>query len=211
MIELLYVIMFYFLYKYAKNKDAKKVALLHSNQIVNLEKILKINYEHNIQLNIIKYKSLKLFFSLWYLLMHNPFSIMIMIYIYFNFNYRYYLIRDSFCVMNFIGILIYKIWPLTPPRLNKNFLLRDICDELNLSKIENAKFQNPHAAMPSMHAAYSLFFGVVLSYLLKSFLPLLLPCVMFLTIIVTGHHYILDAVVGYVIAFISLFIIWINL
>ena len=59
---------------------------------------------------------------------------------------------------------------------------------------------NENAAMPSFHFGWMLLCGVCLSMALKrrgsKMLALAIPMVMGLTIIVTGNHYVVDAIAG---------------
>jgi membrane-associated phospholipid phosphatase len=66
--------------------------------------------------------------------------------------------------------------------------------------LENGLLANPFAAMPSLHFGYALFIGIML-YVLASgrwarWFGFIYTCVVLVTIVATGNHYIIDAVAG---------------
>jgi membrane-associated phospholipid phosphatase len=66
--------------------------------------------------------------------------------------------------------------------------------------LENGMLANPFAAMPSLHFGYALFIGLVLYALADGrwmrYLGFFYALVVFVTIVATGNHFIVDAVAG---------------
>jgi len=67
---------------------------------------------------------------------------------------------------------------------------------------------NQYAAMPSLHMAWSLLVGIATFRIAKTWwlkvVGILLPLLMFVTIVATANHFILDAIVGAAVAGLSL-------
>ena len=66
---------------------------------------------------------------------------------------------------------------------------------------------NQYAAMPSLHMAWSLLIGISIICIAKTWwlkaVGVLLPVLMFITIVATANHFILDAIVGAAVAGLS--------
>ena len=120
----------------------------------------------------------------------------------------YSLFRTGFVVSEFIGIGIYMLFPVMPPRL----LPADygVIDTLTLRSginyTEGDFLVNTYAAFPSLHFAWIVLVSAALVRMNTKLLPLgfALPFVSFASIVVTGNHYVLDAVGGLLVAGIGL-------
>ncbi|WP_342761117.1 phosphatase PAP2 family protein [Cryptosporangium aurantiacum] len=72
---------------------------------------------------------------------------------------------------------------------------------------------NPVAAMPSLHSAFAMCaVAFFLTRVRKRWIPLLLayPVLMSLTLVYTGEHYIIDAIVGYVYVGVVFLLVWLG-
>lgn len=111
-------------------------------------------------------------------------------------------LRNAIIISGLIGFFIFASFPVAPPRLTTMGVLDTV--QLSDSALEKvarpSALTNQNAAMPSFHFGWILLCGVCLSLTLKrrvsKVLVLALPLVMGLTIIVTGNHYVVDAIVG---------------
>ncbi len=131
---------------------------------------------------------------------------------------RFYRFRDTFFLLTFAGLLIYILLPTTPPWLaGDQGLIPDISREtrtagngwrvLNVSWAEQLldkgrAASNPVAALPSLHAGYSLFFTLMIWPRAKWTRPILFlfPLVMAVTLMVASEHYFFDIWLGWVFA-----------
>jgi hypothetical protein len=110
--------------------------------------------------------------------------------------------RDGFLLATAIALVIHWRYPTAPPRLAQ-MGVRDTIDlysHLNIGRPHNERFSNPVAAVPSLHAGWALALGVgVQLYAKNIFLRaagVLYPLAVLLTIVVTGNHFVFDAVAG---------------
>jgi hypothetical protein len=113
--------------------------------------------------------------------------------------------RNGFLAATFIALLVHWRFPTAPPRL-AGIGLEDTL--LQLSNIDigsqtSASFSNPVAAVPSLHAGWAVGVGVGLVLYAKPLLWRLVgvvyPIAVVLTIVVTGNHFIFDAIAGVVV------------
>lgn len=114
-------------------------------------------------------------------------------------------IRRTLAIDNWIAFAIFTAWRCMPPRLLP--VEYGFVDVLHAARAEHSqtmwtdnKFQLTIAAMPSLHFGTSMLIGTSLwkfsPHQWIRTLSLCWPATMFLTIIATANHWVLDAVVG---------------
>lgn len=119
---------------------------------------------------------------------------------------KYQAIGRTLALMNIIAFVILSFWRCTPPRLlPDDFGFIDVLHRGNsASAWARNKFQLTIAAMPSLHLGNSVFIAVcVVVYSPHAFLRVLAPLwpvIMGWTVIATANHFVLDIVVGVVVA-----------
>lgn len=115
----------------------------------------------------------------------------------------YPFVRDTLIVTNTVGLIGYVLAPLAPPRLLPGY---GFTDTLARSASVNhgtglvQLFENPYAAMPSLHTADALIVGVALAVLVRPLwlkvVCLLWPAWVAFSLMVTGNHYWVDIAAG---------------
>jgi membrane-associated phospholipid phosphatase len=123
-------------------------------------------------------------------------------YLYVRHGNVYRTLRNAIMISGFVGFFIFASYPVAPPRLAPVGIVDTV--ELSSSLLEEvarpSALTNQNAAMPSFHFGWILLCGVCLSMTLRRWtskaLVLALPVLMAVTIIVTGNHYVVDAIVG---------------
>ncbi len=119
-------------------------------------------------------------------------------------------LRNIFLLTNTFAVLLYESFPLAPPRLASGLrydghpyhFLDAVFGGARGLKIGF----NEYAAMPSVHVAWALIVGLTLAWAAKPLLiralALSYPVIMILVVIITGNHYLLDALgaIGVVLA-----------
>ena len=111
--------------------------------------------------------------------------------------------RNGFLVATAISVFIHWLYPTAPPRLADGAIV----DTLQLmsgidigSPATGSGLSNPVAAVPSLHAGYAIGVGIGIFLFTRHWLvralALSYPALVVLTIIVTGNHFIFDAVAG---------------
>jgi len=118
--------------------------------------------------------------------------------------------RDALFISGAIGIVIFTLLPVSPPRFMPAFgfidpiLLRNPAYRV----LQPSALTNPYAAMPSLHLGWNLLMGIaVIRESRNRFARLfgvIMPGAMFCAIVVTANHYFLDGLVGVAIALLAL-------
>ncbi len=123
--------------------------------------------------------------------------------------------RGVLLVMTLIALAGYYLYPLAPPRLMEGGGYIDTSVRYELWGYTPSEavtsISNQYAAMPSMHFGWALWVGVVLALLARTrlvrMLGVLYPIVTLVVIVVTGNHFVLDAVAALLIFLVAPFIL----
>jgi PAP2 superfamily len=111
--------------------------------------------------------------------------------------------RNGFIVATAIAVLIHWSFPTAPPRVVGDLGIMDtlrVFWNIDIGSPHTSAFSNPVAAVPSLHAGWAVGVGIgLVRYAQKPSLRVLgavYPVAVLLTIVVTGNHFIFDAVAG---------------
>lgn len=123
----------------------------------------------------------------------------------------YLRLRNALFVSGAIGIVIYATFPVAPPRL-LDPLYQDTVTEFSSSYriLQPPALVNKYAAMPSLHAGWNLLAGVALFGLSRRLVVRVLavagPTAMAVAVVLTANHYVLDVIIGEILAVIGLYL-----
>lgn len=211
--ELVLVVGAFMVYFAARAAVASRAsdALLNAYDIIALEKALGIYWELEMQSWILdSYAAIRLM-NWVYFWGHMPLVIIFAVWLYFRHRHSYWLVRNAFLASGAVAVVIYATYPLAPPRLVpfEGFVdTMALFDRVSYQAQETQAFVNPYAAMPSLHFGWSLLLGVVVAWVGRTPLAIAFgvgwPLAMFFSIVLTGNHFILDAVAGGVVSFVGL-------
>lgn len=121
----------------------------------------------------------------------------------------YVVYRNALLISGLVGMVIVALHPVAPPRLMDLGFVDTVTTQTNAYRVlQPPAFTNPYAAMPSFHVGWDLLVGIALVRESRSWWPRLaghvLPMAMVASVVLTGNHYLLDAVVGDLIVLASL-------
>lgn len=120
------------------------------------------------------------------------------------FRYRrqhYFRLRDACLISGLVGLVIFGLFPVAPPRLTDLPLVDTITrDDSGYRQIVPPTLVNEYAAMPSFHAGWNVLLGIVVfgatrHWLLRA-LSIVGPAAMVVAVIVTANHFVIDVVAG---------------
>jgi hypothetical protein len=120
---------------------------------------------------------------------------------------RFPLVRNLMLFTNALAAVVYEVFPTAPPRLTTGlrfaghpFHFQDTMQHvIGDGKLNGVPIgYNPFSAMPSLHVAWAIIVGVTLILLARQPLIRLFgaiyPGIMVMTVVVTGNHYLMDAI-----------------
>lgn len=201
--------------QFGSQKCTPEYALGHATQVIWLEEVLGIFWEQQIQGMVIKFTHWIKFWNIFYGTAHMAVTVFVLGYLFALKPGAYQRCRTVFIVMNILAIAGYAAYPLMPPRLVptcddpyggcvKQYTWVDTLHEVgglwSWKDKAVSKVSNHYAAMPSMHAGYSLWCSMSMyghaSHAVLRGLAVVYPILTLYCIVVTANHYFMDAIIG---------------
>jgi hypothetical protein len=208
--EVLLVGLAYLLYAMARTLSASRTldAFENAEILVRAERALGIFVELNVQVAILGWHGIVDFLSLWYFWGHFPLMIAFALWAFVRHRGDYLWARNAIFAAGAISLAIYVAFPVAPPRLFPGAGFVDTLQGVFALHYADVSMVNQFAAVPSMHQGYALIVGVGLYRVIGGrrgrAIMLTLPALMFVSIVATGNHWFLDAVVGAAVAFVGM-------
>jgi hypothetical protein len=205
--EVFLIVLTFFVYFGARGFVVERVGEAEANAeaLISLQKSLGIFWEVELQKLILEHDWMRRLANSVYLYGHGPAILIVAILLYTRARQQYYLVRNAFLLSGAIGLVIFVAFPVAPPRLMPEFGFVDtVLEEYNVRRVLMPGFlTNEYAAVPSLHFGWNLIIGVALWTVFPNavarFFAIAAPLGMFLAIVLTANHFILDAVAGAVV------------
>ncbi|MBI4173021.1 MAG: phosphatase PAP2 family protein [Actinobacteria bacterium] len=177
-------------------------AFANANRVVRLEQVFGLAWEDSLQRLVLAVPDAVHVLNLFYFVGHFLLTGIFFFWLHHRSRAGFRSFRDGFLVATAIAIVIHWKFPTAPPRL-AGVGLQDtllVFSGIDIGSPSTSALTNPVAAVPSLHAAYALGVGIGLVLYARSHVwrlaGALYPPLVFVTIVVTGNHFILDAVAG---------------
>ena len=177
------------------------VALANADRIIALEQSLGLFREPAWQQGVLAYSQpLAIFLNWVYIITYWPIILGVALFLYLNRRRTYCYYRNVVLINLAFALVLFLLFPLAPP-----FKTVYLVDTIQLfgptfyGSPAMAEFYNTNAAMPSLHFSWTCIFGWLFLRELKGWykvLGLAYPLLTFGSIVITGNHFILDAVAG---------------
>jgi membrane-associated phospholipid phosphatase len=178
------------------------LAVRHAHDVVSLERVAHVNWEASLQSTFLRAPDLVRGMNVFYFVGHFLLTGVFFVWLYHRSKPAYRTFRNGFLTATAIALLIHWRFPTAPPRLADVGLvdtLRQLSD-IDIGSPASTSFSNPVAAVPSLHAGFALGVGIGLVLYARPLfwkaVGVIYPVAVVLTTIVTGNHFILDAVAG---------------
>ena len=177
-------------------------AFANANRIESLEEMLGFAWEQSLQRAFLALPNLVAALNLFYFIGHFLITGIFFFWLYHRSRDGFRSFRDGFLAATAIAVVIHWLFPTAPPRLAgvglEDTLL--VLSGIDIGSPHSSALSNPVAAVPSLHAAYALGVGIgVMRYARSHLMRLagaIYPPLVVLTIVVTGNHFVLDAIAG---------------
>jgi hypothetical protein len=216
--EVAAIVAFYLVYSGIRNANegSPSAAYRHAIQVVDLERTLGMYHEQGLQSWTQQhFRPLIIFCNYFYGSLHFIVTVAVLVLLYRRFSDDYPLWRNALAVMTGLALIGFITYPLMPPRLLDPHVLAAGINhapygfEDTLAKDPafwsfNSggvnKISNQFAAMPSLHIGWSTWCAWAgAPHVRRWWVKVLLhayPWVTLTAIVLTGNHYVLDAVAG---------------
>lgn len=186
------------------NSAGRVTAEEHGEEIHSIERALNIDIEHWANHAVVKVDWLRGFFDFYYESFHFGVPLAILAVLYWRRPVDYRWARTAIGFATVFALVGFWLYPLAPPRLMPGLGFIDTVhgpqDFTRPDYGTLTELTNQYAAMPSLHFGWSLWCGLVILILAPRWwmkaLGLLHPLFTVSAIVVTGNHWVLDAVGG---------------
>ncbi|TDE00483.1 phosphatase PAP2 family protein [Jiangella asiatica] len=181
-------------------------AIASSLDIWRAEQSLNIDFELWLNHTVHAVEWLAVAMSYFYAIMHFVVTGAVLVWLFWQHPGRYRAARTVLAFTTVLALFGYFFYPLAPPRLLPGGLFHDtVAIHETWGSVTSGDLQsltNQYAAMPSMHAGWSLWCGVAIvmfaRHRLVRVLGVMYPLATLIVITGTANHYVLDAVGGYI-------------
>lgn len=205
--ELLLVVLFYTGYTLTRVvlvQDGTGPAFAHAEEILRLERDLGLDVELNLNHTLLAVPWLARTANIFYATMHFIVTLGVVVWLYRYRPQHYRWLRASIMIATGVALIGFWLYPLAPPRFLHSEGFVDPVTALHslglYASDASGSLTNQYAAMPSMHAGWSLWCGIILVRLATPLwakaLGALYPATTVFVILSTANHYVLDAVAG---------------
>jgi hypothetical protein len=180
--------------------SSEGAAIEHARALARFEKMLGFYWEPAWQ-DLARRHGLVTLTNWMYIYGHWPFIACTAIWLLRYRHSTYVVFRDAFLISGFVGLLVFVLYPVAPPRLAGLEFVDTITAHSNSYRVlQPPAFVNQYAAFPSLHFGWNLLIGLAIyrttSRLVIRVAALAVPALMFFAIVATGNHFIIDAVAG---------------
>jgi hypothetical protein len=179
----------------------------HARQVIHWEQAVGLFQEARIQSWFLPHHLIIELWDIWYGTIHFVIPPLALVLLYHRCPERYRQRRDTLIALTLLGLVIFWLWPLAPPRLlPASYHFVDTAKRIGgMGPADKGSLadDNAYAAMPSLHIAWSTWCAVVLVSVLRRWwtkaLIVLYPLVTLTAVVVTANHFVLDGVGGVVV------------
>ena len=179
-----------------------EVAEKHAHEVVSWEKFAHIEWEEWLQRTFLRVPDLVRAMNIFYFVGHFVLTGVFFFWLYHRSRDGFRRFRNGFLTATFIALFIHWTFPTAPPRL-AGIGLEDTLRQLSnidIGSPTSSSFSDPVAAVPSLHAGWAAGVGVGLILFARplfwKIVGVLYPIAVVLTIVVTGNHFVFDALAG---------------
>jgi PAP2 superfamily len=219
--EIIFVLVFYFVYSAVRNANTsgKREAYDNAIELMRWQSWLGINHEQTLHHWALDIRPLIIASNYWYGSLHFVVTTGVLVFLFRKHSDDYPLWRNTIAISTAIALIGFAFWPLMPPRLLDSYYFNHIAsiphhfgfvDTLDkyptfwsFKRGAVNKISNQFAAMPSVHCAWALWCTCALVPRLKHVwakaLAILYPICTVTAIVLTANHYFLDAVAGFMV------------
>ena len=179
----------------------------HAHELINAERAMHVWIEPTLSRFGVVHGWIGLPSGYYYELTHVGVTAATLIYLWRRGPSYYTALRNTLIVISLPALIVYAAWPVAPPRLAAGVadtLVKH--NVLGAAHVHNG-IVNLYAAMPSLHVAWAVWCAAAVVYAGTSkwrHVAWIYPCATTFAVMVTGNHFVLDAVAGAVLAAVPL-------
>jgi len=184
-------------------------AQANARLLVDLERDVGLYLEPALQRTVLNHEWVVTLMNWVYIWGHWPVIAAVLSWLAVRHPARFRLTRNAMFVSGAIGVVLFVLFPVAPPRLAGLGFVDTIVEQSSSYRVlQPPAFVNQYAAMPSLHVGWNLLIGLaivaVASRRVVRVVGAVLPVLMAGAVVLTANHYVVDAVAGAAIALVGL-------
>ncbi|MGZ5330338.1 MAG: phosphatase PAP2 family protein [Solirubrobacterales bacterium] len=182
------------------------LAFANARSVIDFEGSVGLFFEGDLQRALLGKQWIIDIANFAYMNSHFVVTTVFLVWLYLYRNDSYYFVRNMFMVAMGLALVGYTLMPTAPPRFFEELGFVDTLDQVSVNHDSALvqMFVNPYAAIPSMHCAFALMIGasgaLLSRHTISRALWCLYPLFVFFVVIVTGNHFWVDGVIGWMVA-----------
>jgi hypothetical protein len=207
-VEIVAIVAFYMIYSAIRNANegGAQEAFDNARELISLQKSLGINHEEALQDWALHFRPLIIAMNYFYGSLHFVVTAGVGIFLFRRWSDDYPKWRNALAISTGLALIGFITWPLMPPRLMpESYGFVDTLAKYptfwSFNSGAVSKISNQFAAMPSVHCVWALWCACVMVPRARrdwvKVLFVLYPISTVMAIVLTGNHYVLDAVGGF--------------
>jgi hypothetical protein len=194
----------------ALSEGRAEVARAHARSVLHLEQTLGIAWEQGAQRPLSQHQWLLTAANWVYVWGHWPVIAASALWLFHRRPAAYRELRLAFLLSGAIGVVIFALYPVAPPRLAGFGLLDSVTRYSHAYRaLQPRELTNIYAAFPSLHFGWNLLVGIALFRCAPRravrIAAALTPAAMGLAVVATANHFVIDVPAGAVVALTGLF------
>jgi hypothetical protein len=180
------------------------LAIANGRRILSIESWLHIKIESGMNDLLSQHHGLELVVSWYYQLMFLSATLIVLLWIYWRHQDAYRPARNALIGINTVGLLVFWVLPVAPPRLIPGAGFVDSAVVTDVADKATTVSPDLYAAMPSLHMAWATWVTLQVLFITRNRVARVLAVahavITCVAIMATANHYLLDAVAGYALA-----------
>jgi hypothetical protein len=193
----------------AFSEGRRSEAVANARSVLRLERAIGVDWEAGLQRVALRDHALVTLANWIYIWGHWPVIVAVAVWLYRRERGAYRLLRNAMFISGAIGLVVFALYPVAPPRLVALGLVDSVTTWSHAYRaLQPPSLTNPYAAMPSLHVGWNLLVGVMLvvhgRHRAVRALGVALPAAMAISVAATANHFVLDVVAGAALALLAL-------
>lgn len=183
----------------------------NARSVLRLESALGLDVERGLQSFVLDRAFLTDLANWVYIWAHWPVVVATLVWLARRHRDDYFELRNAMIISGAIGLVIFATFPVAPPRLWDSSYIDTVMIRSNSYRLlQPPALVNKYAAMPSLHFGWNLLVGLTWARRgrrrLTTLLAVLMSAAMAFAVVATANHWLLDALVGGLVALTGLLI-----
>ena len=196
----------------ALTEGAAAGAMQNALDIIRFEQRLGIAWERAVQDVVVGSRLLLDAVNAVYMYGHWPVIVVAGVLLFRHSRHEYYMLRNACLVSGLVGLVIFSLFPVAPPRLTDLPLVDTVTRHAEgYRQLVPPALVNEYAAMPSFHAGWNVLVGIAVFRATRNPLLRVLsvagPLAMVAAVVATANHFVVDVVAGVAIVLAGLAIV----